>query len=273
MTHALPEVSEAQVAALLRTRRFVILEGPPGTGKTRLARRLLRDAYANRGTTIQFHPSVTYEDFVGGLAPDVSNGDSALRFRPAAGHLLRACEEARRTPDQDFLLHIDEINRADLAKTLGEAIYLFEVGEPDREIELAHDFGPGIGRRLGLPPNLHVLGTMNSADRNIAILDLAIRRRFGFVHVPPHKSALNKAPEVCQEKFDELLELFLNYATDDVFDLMPGQGYFLPKNGDGRSFLRTGVAPLLRDYLRTGLLAGFEGEIEAYLDSLEAGEV
>ena len=101
-------------------------------------------------------------------------------FRASAGHLIEAVLEARANPDKRFLLVIDEINRADLAKVLGEAIYLFEPTQPDRSVKLQYAF-PELGRELSLPANLDVIGTMNSADRSIAILDIAVRRRFAFV--------------------------------------------------------------------------------------------
>ena len=134
------------------------------------------------GQTIQFHPNTTYENFVGGLAPLQESGNEndglGFRFAPKTGFLIEAAAEAIQNPSRDYLLHIDEINRADLGKILGEAIYLFEPDpESPREISLAYDFGEPYFRKLQLPNNLHVLGTMNSADRSIAILDVAVRRR------------------------------------------------------------------------------------------------
>jgi len=188
-----------RVAALLHARRFVILQGAPGTGKTRLAELVKRNIFGGHGLTIQFHPSVTYEDFVLGLSPDVS--DASLRFTVRPGALVEAAKEAT---GRKFLLVIDEINRADLGKVLGEAIYLFEAGEVGgasaREIRLSHHVNGKDTFRL--PPELYVLGTMNTADRSIASLDLAIRRRFAFVTVPPDRSAVEEnAPPLALSLF------------------------------------------------------------------------
>jgi 5-methylcytosine-specific restriction protein B len=99
---------------------------------------------------------------------------------------MQAAREARAQPGNSFLLHIDEINRADLSKVLGEAIFLLEAGEiAPRSLQLPYDFGPPFGRQFEVPINLHILGTMNSADRSIAIVDVAVRRRFAFVKLWP----------------------------------------------------------------------------------------
>jgi 5-methylcytosine-specific restriction protein B len=159
----MPLTTRDDVAGLLKKRRYVIIQGPPGTGKTRMARQMLVEGYAGVGQTIQFHPNTTYENFIGGLAPlqESTNGNVALgfRFAPKAGFLIEAAARASENPAQDYLLHIDEINRADLGKILGEAIYLFEPDpESPREISLAYDFGPPFYHKLHLPNNLHVLG-------------------------------------------------------------------------------------------------------------------
>src|SRR4029077_16021438 len=128
---------------------------------------------------IQFHPNTTYENFVGGLAPLLSAEGIGFRFAPLKGALMRAAEVALKNPAQPFLLHIDEINRADLAKILGEAIFLLESqSDEKRDLDLAYDFGSPFGNRFSVPANLHLLGTMNSADRSIPIVDVAVRRRF-----------------------------------------------------------------------------------------------
>jgi 5-methylcytosine-specific restriction protein B len=147
-----------QVTELLDRRRYVILQGPPGTGKTLMAGQILNDEYASLGRSIQFHPNTTYENFVGGLAPVADDGSLGFRFAPAPGFLMEAAAAALNNPSKKYLLHIDEINRADLGKILGEAIYLLEP-EPgfDRKIDLPYDFGKPFHRTFFLPPNLHIL--------------------------------------------------------------------------------------------------------------------
>jgi 5-methylcytosine-specific restriction protein B len=158
--YLMPEASSAKVAELLDERRYVILQGPPGTGKTRMARELIKSEYKTRGNTIQFHANTTYENFVGGLAPRTSSTGLGFHFAPQKGFLTEAAEEARAS-DQKYLLHIDEINRADLSKVLGEAIYLLEPDDLEgRTIKLPYKFDPPTEDRLQLPENLHILGTM-----------------------------------------------------------------------------------------------------------------
>lgn len=188
--HLMPMVEPARVKEVLGERRFVILQGPPGTGKTKMATDLLANEYDGNGKTIQFHANSTYEAFVGGLAPVHTGGTLGLQFAPMAGFLMNASAAAMKDP-RPYLLHIDEINRADLSKILGEAIFLFEPkADRERTVELQYDFGEPFHQILRLPANLHILGTMNSADRSIAIVDVAVRRRFGFLSLWPQMSVV-----------------------------------------------------------------------------------
>lgn len=239
--HAFPSVTAERVNALLQERRFVVLQGPPGTGKTRLAEEVRRDHFAGHGRTVQFHPAVTYEDFIVGLSPDPAA--EGLHFRAREGWLLEAAREAGSRP---YLLVIDEINRGDLSKVLGEAIYLFEPREvgtdTKRVVHLTHEVNGE--RTFSIPANLYVLGTMNTADRSIAGLDLAVRRRFAFVTVMPDGRVVGEGS--AREHFEALRAVFIEHAPDDMLHLLPGQSYFLAETDSQlRNRFRYELLPLL----------------------------
>ena len=171
-----------EIEQLLAERRQVIFQGPPGTGKTFVARELAGflaggDADADkRVTLVQFHPSYAYEDFVQGYRPTLTAGQAGFELRD--GPLLRAAERAQDEPAAKHYLIIDEINRGNLAAVFGELYFLLEYR--DERINLQYsDAG------FSLPENLFILGTMNTADRSIALVDLALRRRFYFVEFRP----------------------------------------------------------------------------------------
>jgi 5-methylcytosine-specific restriction protein B len=271
--HLMPDVTSEGVRDLLRQRRFAILQGPPGTGKTRMALELLKHTYRGQGFTIQFHPNTTYENVIGGLAPLQTSESLGLRFAPLPGALMQAAQSARANPDQPFLLHIDEINRADLAKVLGEAIFLLEAGDAEpRTLQLPYDFGPPLGRHFELPGNLHILGTMNSADRSIAIVDVAVRRRFAFVKVWPQLRVIEEFGCPFMERaFIDLTSIFVEHATRDAFDLVPGHSYYLESDESAaRRRLKVTLGPLLEEYLAQGYVAGFSEPIRSYLQWIES---
>jgi 5-methylcytosine-specific restriction protein B len=267
-----PAVDPHAVTSLLSERRFVVLEGPPGTGKTRLALKVGEAIGSHE--MVQFHPARTYEDFVVGLYPRVADGELAFEVR--AGDLLRANASANGKP---HVLVIDEINRADLGRVLGEAVSLFEPGEPNRKVRLPH-VPAGFPESLQLSPHLLILGTRNTADRSIARIDLAIRRRFAFVDVWPSLDVVrNEEDDLAVELFDRVLETFTEFADDDGLRLVPGHAYFLDPRPDlplvdrsarVRRRLEQELLPLLRDYVAERLLGPASLEISGLADQIEA---
>ena len=174
------------VIGLLEEKRQIVLYGPPGTGKTFLAQGLADHLTDNGGTTelVQFHPSYTYEDFFEGYRP-VSSSTGGVDFEIKPGPLRRIAETAASEPDVPHVLIIDEINRANLAKVFGELYFLLEYR--NRVITLQYS-----DEEFTLPKNLFVIGTMNTADRSIALVDAAMRRRFYFVEMAPSVSPIDQ---------------------------------------------------------------------------------
>ncbi len=167
-----------EIETLLKEKLQVIFQGPPGTGKTYVAQKLARHLAGSeeRVTLVQLHPSYAYEDFVQGFRPTLQDGKPGFELRD--GPLMRAAEAAREDPDDKHFLIIDEINRGQIAKVLGELYFLLEYR--DESIRLQYSDEP-----FSLPSNLYIIGTMNTADRSIALVDLALRRRFYFVEFHP----------------------------------------------------------------------------------------
>jgi 5-methylcytosine-specific restriction protein B len=170
----------------LRTRKNLILQGPPGTGKTWMAKRLafalMGERDEARVRAVQFHPNLSYEDFVRGWRP---SGDGKLTL--ADGVFMEAIRAALSRPEAHFVVIIEEINRGNPAQIFGELLTLLEADKrtPREALELCYPDADGIRRPVHVPENLFVIGTMNIADRSLALVDLAFRRRFAFVGLEP----------------------------------------------------------------------------------------
>ncbi|CUH81516.1 McrB family protein [Tropicibacter naphthalenivorans] len=170
----------------LRTRKNLILQGPPGTGKTWMAKRLafalMGERDEARVRAVQFHPNLSYEDFVRGWRP---SGDGKLTL--ADGVFMEAIRAALSRPEARFVVIIEEINRGNPAQIFGELLTLLEAGKrtPREALELCYPDADGKRRPVHVPENLFVIGTMNIADRSLALVDLAFRRRFAFVGLEP----------------------------------------------------------------------------------------
>ena len=271
--YLMPQVTRAQVKSLLDQRRFAVIQGPPGTGKTTMAQDLLEQEFGGVGSIVQLHPNATYETFIGGLAPVSTDKNIGFQFAPKSGFLMDAAKAAKSVGTKPYLLVIDEINRADLSKILGEAIFLLEAKpSKPREINLPYDFGEPFHTKLRIPDNLFILGTMNTADRSIAIVDVAIRRRFSFVSLWPQMSVVKaKGCALMQEKFQKAIGIFVEHAQEDAFNLVPGHSYFLEQNEEhAKAALKSGLAPLLEEYLAQGYIGGFSEQVRAYLQEIRS---
>ncbi|PJI93556.1 McrB family protein [Luteimicrobium subarcticum] len=165
--------------ALLESRRQVIVHGPPGTGKTFVARKIARHvAGDDQVQLVQFHPSYAYEDFFEGFRPR-AQPDGSLTFDKVPGPLRRIAADAASNPGIPYVLIIDEINRGNLAKVFGELYFLLEYRDENVTLQYSPE------TPFTLPKNLFIIGTMNTADRSIAMVDAAIRRRFSFIEMHP----------------------------------------------------------------------------------------
>ena len=264
-----------EIVDMLSTKKQVIFYGPPGTGKTYLAARLAAQLTANGGSyqIVQFHPSYSYEDFVEGFRPRVVDGNMTYELSP--GPVKNLAEAARNNPSDPYFLIIDEINRGNLAKIFGELYYLLEY----RNESLILQYGNTTDDEFSLPKNLFVIGTMNTADRSIAMVDAAIRRRFYFVEFSPTEQPISGLLRewLKRERLDEgaaLLLEELNRRLGDA-DYAIGPSYLMtPQVGQQRELERIwkhAIMPLLTEhfYGQPGTAERFQ--LAALQRAVEAG--
>ena len=241
-----------EIVDMLSTKKQVIFYGPPGTGKTYLAAKLANQLTANGGSyqVVQFHPSYSYEDFVEGFRPRVNDGNMTYELSPGPVKLL--AQAARENPGDPYFLIIDEINRGNLAKIFGELYYLLEY----RDESLILQYGNATDDEFSLPKNLFVIGTMNTADRSIAMVDAAIRRRFYFVEFSPTEQPISELLRewLKRQRFDDgpaLLLEELNRRLGDA-DYAIGPSYLMTDRVDQQRELeriwKYAIMPLLTEH-------------------------
>lgn len=232
---------------LLLDRPQLIFYGPPGTGKTYIAQHLARHLAGDNVRLVQFHPGYSYEDFFEGYRPVDEGG-----FRLKPGPLRKVVDAARENPATPYVLIIDEINRGNLAKIFGELYFLLEYR--DQNVDLLYATDDDIG--FMLPRNVFVIGTMNTADRSIALVDAAMRRRFAFVSLHPSESPADQVLRrwlAASERDAGVADLLdeLNRRIDDP-DFRIGPSYFMrpavyAPDGLERAW-RTAILPLLEEH-------------------------
>jgi 5-methylcytosine-specific restriction enzyme B len=288
-----------EIAEAIQRKGQVILYGPPGTGKTYAARRFsvwwlrqksgagdataaLEDAdllasiesdLAKSGQLqrVTFHPSYAYEDFVEGFKP-VDSGDSGLKLELKGGIFKRMCEDASKHPDRPYLLLIDEINRGNIPKIFGELITLLELDKRAMPTLLSQS-----GEWFAVPGNVFILGTMNTADRSIRLLDSALRRRFAFMELMPDPSLLANSLVGPLALDGFLTELNTRIARSAGREKQIGHAYLMsgtrvvstPEEFSAR--FRQDILPLLQEYAydNYALLADYLGPALVDIENLE----
>lgn len=261
-----------EVKSILESQHFVVLQGAPGTGKTRMASQLYEEwkRLGNKCHFSQFHAETTYSEFIGGIVPDTDNTNADhLRYKQKEGILIQALKEAKQASDnktnKKVLLVIDEINRANLSNVLGEAMYLFERGSSNIEEEdknVCIKVGNFSFKRSDLK-HFYLLATMNTSDRSLAVIDFALRRRFIWYTLKPHAIEFPNESHLKfhADLFGEFVDLFDKYASDFELSLQPGQSYFITSKVNDEEDkqqmilrMKYELMPLMKEYFHEGFM-------------------
>jgi len=250
--------NDEKVFDLIKRRKFVILTGAPGTGKTRLAKIIQRKLDA-KSFFIQFHAETDYSDFIYGIVPNLSKG--SLNYTEKFGKFYESLKFAIDNPKKNVLLIVDEINRANLSNILGPIFYLFEYRIKSEEASEIINIAPRFSITK-IPDNFFMIGTMNTADRSLAVVDFALKRRFAWYDLKPQ---IIKEDEFFEEDFLKMQEIFFWHANSDELNLQPGQGYFLADDEDEFKLrLEFELLPLIKEYLQEQLLLSAKEDLNDY---------
>ncbi len=257
-------LEEAQLGRMvdaIALRKNLILQGPPGVGKTFIARRIAWCLMGCKDSSaiemVQFHQSYAYEDFVQGWRPTETGG-----FTLRSGVFLEFCKRAEAEPDKPYVFIIDEINRGNLSRIFGEMLMLLEADKRGPDFAIPLTYSPA-GERFAIPANVHVLGLMNTADRSLAIVDYALRRRFAFESLRPAYGTRQFREYLLEADVEtglvdrivrNLSELNERIREDKDLGLgfEIGHSYFVPEEAADEEWylnvVETQIAPLLREY-------------------------
>ncbi len=247
------------IVSILERKNNIILEGAPGVGKTFIAKRLAYSLIGREDSSkiklIQFHQNYSYEDFIEGYRP-TENG-----FKLEKGIFYNFCECARNDPENDYYMVIDEINRGNLSKIFGELLMLIECDKRGDKNKLTLAYSK---EEFYVPENLYIIGLMNTADRSLALIDYALRRRFSFIRIEPafdNKLFIDEFNKKFDAEFDSLIEIIKSINNAIEHDKSLGSGfeighsYFLPKLKDEKGNKKTledivkfEIIPLLEEY-------------------------
>lgn len=261
----LPREQAQQIQDVLLAKKNIVLQGPPGTGKSfaakRLAYALIGEHDAARVEMVQFHQSYAYEDFVQGYRP-ADNG-----FDLQNGTFHQFCKRAATDPTRRYVFIIDEINRGNLSKIFGELMLLIEADKRGPEWAIPLTYSQDIDSKFYIPENLHLVGLMNTADRSLALVDFALRRRFAFFGLSPQFASESfqrdlaergVEPAMLSKVVDRMASLNRR-ISEDVHNLGPGfcigHSFFCGESPSGvyddmwfEQIVRFEIEPLIREY-------------------------